>query len=724
MGATDRFDTGLLADGTPGDLTDLAEIERYAEAVSAFGEGRIPEDRFTALRLQQGCYGQRQGGVNMLRVKAPGGRLDADQLDAIADVVATHVDAGRAFEPPHAHVTTRESIQIHSIPLERTPDAMRRLARSQLTTREACGNTVRNMTACAMAGACPRERTDVNGHVLHAARYFLRNPLNQQMPRKFKISFSACESDCAQGLLHDLGVVATVRDGEPGFKVMAGGGLGHKPREAIVVRAFVPERELIPAMEAVVELHNTHSDRTKRAKSRIKFLVERFGEEGFRLRFDEAFERARAAHAARGHFQGEWRTPADSPVPGPGAPRAPFAQRQQGLVAVPVALPLGQASPAQLTGLAALMRRHRLDEIRTAQDQNLVIRNVPAADVGAVIDGLAALGLGVPQPGDNVVACPGTSTCRLGITASPAMGARLAGIAGDLRIRVSGCHNGCAQPETGDIGIYGEGRRMHDRLVPHYQLYLGGDGMAGGRLARKGPSVPVARVERAIARIGDAYRATRSAAEERFFDWVHRQADDYFPALLKDLTDVAADELPAVLRDVDGETDFKVAQLGGGECAGAAQVFIGAAFYASAHERRYRDAFVAQGRAADALACARAQVRLIAQGLHDLTNPTPAFRVRKIIDGLDDLAQALEARVPPAIAQPLVALAGALAYDAPLDGALPAFAESDAWVRNAAAYCVERDPTLDIAAALPRPAAPAPLRFVANARTADALAAD
>ena len=291
MRATDRFDAdSLLADGTPGDLADLAEIERYADTVAAFAEGTIPEDRFTTVRLQQGCYGQRQPGVNMLRIKAPGGKLAAAQLDVLADVVATFSVA----EDAHAHVTTRESIQIHSIPLARTPDAMRRLAQAGLTTREACGHTVRNMTACSMAGACPKEHTDVNGHLMHAARYFLRNPLNQQMPRKFKISFSACESDCAQGLLHDLAVVATRRHGEPGFKLLAGGGLGHKPREAIVVTPFVPEAELIPAMEAVIELHNTHSDRNKRAKSRIKFLVERFGEEGFRLRWQQNFDRARA----------------------------------------------------------------------------------------------------------------------------------------------------------------------------------------------------------------------------------------------------------------------------------------------------------------------------------------------------------------------------------------------------------------------------------------------
>ena len=718
MGAPDSFAFEPLPSGTPGDLFDLAEIERYAEALQAFRAGTLSEDRFTAMRLQQGCYGQRQPGVNMVRVKAPGGRLDAVKLEVIAQVVETYVDRERAFEPPHAHVTTRESIQIHSVPLERTPDAMRDLGRAGLTTREACSNTVRNMTACPMAGACPKERTDINAHLEHAAHYFLRNPLNQQMPRKFKISFSACESDCAQGMVHDLGVVATVRDGEPGFRLLVGGGLGHKPREAIVVRAFVPEHELIPAIEAVLELHNTHSDRTKRAKSRIKFLVERFGEQGFRVRFDEAFERTRAAHAGRTHLKAAWRAPQDGAAPGPGAPRAPFAQRQPGLFAVPVALPLGQAYPGQLVGIAALMRRFGLDDIRTVQDQSFVIRNVPEASVGALVEGVRELGLGLPVPGDNVVACPGTSTCRLGITASPSMGARLAGLAGDLRIRVSGCHNGCAQPETGDIGIYGEGRRLHDRLVPHYQVYLGGDGMAGGRLARKGPSVPVARIERAIARIVDAFGASREG-DERFFDWVHRQPDDCFTTLLADIVQVEAHELAEVLRDVDGETDFKVAQLGGGECAGASQVFIGAAFFAAAHERRYREAFIAQHREADARACAQAQARLIAQGIHDLANPSPSFRVRKVIDDLGELASALVGKVPDAIAQPLAQVAEALAGDVPV---LSLAADLDEWVHAAAAWCVARDPQLDIASALPRPYAVVPVAIVR--RPEPALAAD
>jgi len=194
-------------------LADVEEIGRYADAVAAHARGEIPDDRFTAIRLQMGTYGQRQSGVNMMRVKAPGGALDADQLQAIGDV------SGQYAQHPAAHITTRQSVQIHFVPLGQTPAAMLRLADANLTTREACSNTVRNMTACSMSGACPRERTDINRHLEGAVVHFLRNPLNQQLPRKFKISFSACESDCAQGMLHDLGVVATVKDGQPGFRL-------------------------------------------------------------------------------------------------------------------------------------------------------------------------------------------------------------------------------------------------------------------------------------------------------------------------------------------------------------------------------------------------------------------------------------------------------------------------------------------------------------------------
>ena len=191
---------------------------------------------------------------------------------------------------------------------------------------------------------------------------------------------------------------------------------------------------------------------------------------------------------------------------------------------------------------------------------------------------------------------------------------------------------------------------MHGRLVPHYQLYLGGDGMAGGRLARKGPSVPVARIESAIDRIVKTWEGQRSA-EQKFFDWVHAQADDYFKALLADIVEVKAEELDSVLRDVDGEVDFKVAQLGGGECAGVSQVFIGAAFFAAGHERRYRDAFRAQGKIVEAAACAAATLRLIGQGINDIVNPAASFRVRKVLTDLNDLATALDGKTPEALSR-------------------------------------------------------------------------
>ncbi|MEO6929712.1 MAG: nitrite/sulfite reductase, partial [Casimicrobiaceae bacterium] len=706
MGASDVNLNAFLPPGTPGPLSDADELDRYAANVAAFLAGAIADDRFTAMRLQQGCYGQRQPGVHMLRVKAPGGRLVPAQLIALADVLETW------SQTDHVHVTTRQSVQLHYVPTAATPAAMRRLAEAGLTTREACNNTVRNVTACTLAGVCPREHTDVTAHLDAAVHYFLRNPLNQQMPRKFKVSFSGCESDCAQGMVHDLGVIATRRGDVPGFKLVAAGGLGHKPREAIVIADFIVEHELIPAMEAVITLHEKYSDRSKRAKSRIKFLVERFGGDGFVARFNDEFARCRAAHAADPVPLFAWRTPTEGTPPGAGAPRARSPQRQAGLVTVPVSVRLGHLTGAHLRGLSALMLANELDDIRTTQDQNLVLRNVPQTAVDSIVAGLQTIGFGLPQPGDNVVACPGTTTCRLGITSSQGMGARLAGVAGELRVRVSGCHNGCAQPETGDIGIYGEGRRLHDRLVPHYQLYLGGDGMAGGRLARKGPSIPVARIEKAIARLVDTHR--REARDgERFFDWTHRQADDYFTVLFADLTAVAADEMDEVLRDVDGSADFKVAQLGGGECAGAVQVFIGAAFFAAAHERRYRDAFAAQRCDADARACASAQLRLIGQGVHDLVNPAPSFRVRRIMLDLAEIADALGGKVPDDMALAYADFARVLAGDdtQPVDPAL--YAEIDRWVVATAQFCVELDPQLDLTGALPVAAIPSPIRFMA-----------
>jgi sulfite reductase (NADPH) hemoprotein beta-component len=672
-------------------LSDAEEIAHYEEALARYLDLELDAERFTALRLQQGVYGQRQEGVNMVRIKLPGGRLSPSRLAAIAEIAEKHVPQ------QVAHITTRQDIQLHHVPLAETGAVLRRLAEDGVTTREACGNTIRNITACPLAGVCPREHTDVTQHLDGAVAHFLRNPLNQQMPRKFKVSFSGCEADCAQGLIHDLGIVATRQGERAGFTVLAGGGLGHKPHEAITVAEFIEEHELLPAMEAVVTLHNKYSDRTKRAKSRIKFLVDRFGEEGFIARFEEEFARTKAALAGKPAPQGEWRAATRGPVPGPGAPRVFFAQRQAGLHVVPVSAPLGQLTAAQLAGLAALLGELGLDDVRTTQDQNLIVLNVPAAQISPLTARLAELGLKTPQAGDNVVACPGASTCRLGITASMHVAPKLSGGKHDLRIRVSGCHNGCAQPESGDIGIYGEGKRLHGKLIPHYQMYFGGDGTSAcGAIALKGPSVPAARIEQAIARVQKAYDEEHVEGE-RFFGWAQRQGAERFQSLLADLTQVSRFELAKLARDHGDAADFRVVSLGGGECASATDVAIGRAFFDAAHERGYREAFVFQRKLEDAAACAEAQLKLVGEGLAGFLGGAKSKELTDIAAVLQRLtfAEALGQRLG-GIADALAGLAEAAEAEAKR-----VFAEIDQWIVDAAALCLSRDPQLDLRGALP-----------------------
>lgn len=677
-------------------LADTGEIDQYASDLEGFRNLAIDAEQFTAIRLQMGCYGQRQEGVNMLRVKIPGGRLTPAQLRAAGDVLERH------SQNKTAHVTTRQDIQIHFVPLEKTPAAMRDLAQAGLTTREACGNTIRNVTACSLAGVCPKEHTDVNHHLQTAVRHFLRNPLNQQLPRKFKVSFSGCESDCAQAMIHDLGIVASRQTDENGrerfgFKILAAGGLGHKPHEAIEVEAFLPESDLLIAMEAVVTLHSKYSDRTKRAKSRIKFLVDKFGAEGFVQRYREEFARIKEALGQRAFPPTQWRAGSNVDAPGPGAPRKVYAQKQAGLSVLPLALPIGDMTTAQMRGIATIAEQHGLADLQVTQDQNLVLLNVPDEQIPGLLEQFKTLGLGLPKAGDNVVACPGTSTCRLGITSSTVLGPKVNGGEHDLRIRVSGCHNGCAQPESGDIGVYGEGRRLHGKLIPHYQVYLGGDGMNGGGIGRKGPSVPSARIEEAIERLKSTYASER-IDEESFFSWSRRQETDYFHKLLADLIAVAAEDVPSVLRDHGTETDFRVLQLGGGECAGASQQKIGTLFFEAAHERNYRDALRFQRKYPEALNCADAGLQAVARALADAT-ATPEN------EDLAAFASALAAAVPEAkaLAAELAVLGAAVALeDAPGEPDITAlFKRVDSWIVSAAELCQRRDPTLVLRDALP-----------------------
>lgn len=673
-------------------LIDKDELDRYQSAVKAVLNDELNAERFQSMRLQQGIYGQRQDGVNMVRIKLPGGRLSPDQAINIAELLEKYSGHDKM------HVTTRQAIQIHYIPLEKTPDAIRHMATEGLTSREACNNTVRNITACPLAGICPSEHTDVQPFLEDATQHFLRHPLAQHLPRKFKMSFSGCEADCAQGMIHDLAVVAVKKDGRPGFKILAGGGLGHKPRKAIVVEEFIEEHDLLASMEAVIAVHNRYSDRKRRAKSRIKFLVEKFGEQGFIEKYHEELPRTLAAMADKTPTRGEWNDNPTKSLPFPGAPRDVFNQKQSGMQALPIHLPLGDMSADQFRAIAQIMKAHDLNELRTTQDQSLLITHIKQADVETIASKIAQLGLAKPTVGDSVTACPGTTTCRLGITASRTLANKVNGGDDDLRIRVSGCHNGCAQPETGDIGVYGEGKRLHGKLIPHYRIYIGGSGQGNGNIAIKGPTIPSARIEQAITILKDTYRSNKSG-NETFFDWSQAKDKTYFAELLEDVRSVSEDELNSVLRDHGDAIDFRVEQFGGGECAGAAQENVSANFAEAANERNYRNAFLLQRKYDDSIECAEIALRLTSNSLLFLSGNKDEQQLNTIANTIiESLPQQSE------LSEQLKSFSSSLAqlsdkFDAETYNAL--IKNMDSWTADVAKACQNIDQQLDLSASLP-----------------------
>ncbi len=589
-------------------LVNKEEIDRYEEAVNAFMNNEIDPDRFMALRLQHGMYGQRQDGVHMVRTKIPGGKLTVEQLEALADVTEQY------SSDDYSCVTTRQDIQIHYVPLKDTPAVMRRLGEGGMTSREACGNTIRNITACALAGECPRAHTDITPFFDAVTERFLRHPLTQHLPRKMKFSFSACEADCALGMMHDIGAIAIQKNGNFGFKIVAAGGLGIKPHQAITIEEFIEEGDLLPCFEAVIALHSRYSDRTKRSRSRIKFLVDKFGEAKFIEKYKEEFTRTQAAFSGQEYPKSQWQAGEECESFEGGAPRRVFPQKQSGLSVVPIRLNTGDFKVSQMRGIAELMKAEKLSDLRTTIGQNLMLVHVPNGRVNAVLDALKTLDLGTPETGDDIVSCPGTTTCRLGITSSKLAAKQIHGGQSDLRIRISGCHNSCAQHHIADIGAHGEGKRRHGKLIPHYMLHIAGNGTANGTIALKGPAVPTLRVKAAIERIENNYEES-SSNNESFFDWAHKKGADYFKELVNDLSEIAPEDVANLAKDYGDEDSFKLTNFGGGECAGAAQEIVSANFAEAAHERNYRNAFLLQRKYTESIECAEELSRLIGESL-------------------------------------------------------------------------------------------------------------
>lgn len=561
------------------------EIRVFEERANEFEQGKITDEQFRPFRLKHGIYGQRQPGVQMVRVKIPSGLLGAAQLLALARLAETY-STGRS------HVTTRENCQFHFVKLEHVPAIMRLLADAGLTTREACGNTVRNVTSCPLAGICPTEAFDVTPYALGISRFLLRHPDFHELPRKFKIAFSGCEEDgnCAVAGIHDIGLIARLRGSNGtshrGFKVLVGGGLGSLPTESAVLTEFLPAEELLPTTEAILRVFNEHGNRKNKFKARLKFVLRAKGIEEFRRLVVEK-RRAVTTPAESFTLPTPVRQPlvALAPAPGSGNGSSPEyerwkrhnlqPQRQPGYAMVWVKLPAGTVLTHQFRGLADLLEKHALSAVRIAISQDLVIPWVRFDQASAVYQDLYALDLGAPGALTiaDVTSCPGATTCNLGITRSltlaDVLSSELAGEsdpeAQKIRIKLSGCPNSCGHHHLADIGFYGNARKIGDRQAPYYQLMLGGEvSERGVRFARQVLPLPGKRVPEAIRELVAFYKENRSPGEP-FRSWVQRTPDAAIAARLERLTDTSngAEDL-----FVDwGDMETYSLQIGRGECS-------------------------------------------------------------------------------------------------------------------------------------------------------------
>jgi len=563
---------------------EIIELDRK---IRAFREGTIAEEKFRSLRLARGVYGQRQPGVQMVRIKLPFGKVTFKQLLRIADISDEYASS-------NLHLTTRQDIKIHYVSLDRTPELWAQLAQDDITLREACGNTVRNVTASPNAGIDPEEPFDVSPYAHALFSYFLRNPICQEMGRKFKFAFSSSDRDSAFTYAHDLGFIPKVRvvDGkeERGFKVMLGGGLGAQPMIAHIVHEFLPEDQLIPYSESVIRVFDRYGERNNRNKARFKFLIQKIGlEEVLRLIAEERTANKVKTFAVDRDAVPQPEPPAATDLP-PVTLNDPLAyeiwektnvhpQKQPGFFTVYVKVTTGDIPTWKARKLVAGVRGHIADEIRITQNQGLLfkfVRKESLQHVYKVLDELELAAPGFDSVAD-VTTCPGTDTCNLGISNSTEMARVLENLIceeyedlvynRELKIKISGCMNSCGQHGLAHIGLHGSSLKAAGKVVPAAQIMLGGGTMGDGvgRAADRVVKVPSKRVTDAVRLLLDDYAANATEGE-LFHHYYDRQTKDYFYRLLKplaDLTNLTDDEFV----DWGHEETFHTA-IGVGECAG------------------------------------------------------------------------------------------------------------------------------------------------------------
>jgi sulfite reductase (ferredoxin) len=537
------------------DAEQQRDIERFEAAVSQYLAGEIDEDVFRVMRLNNGIYGQRQGGTNqMVRIKMPAGTITPEQFDLMG-VLADEFSRG------WGHITTRQNIQFHFVELRRVPDLMRRLAEVGLTTREACGDTVRNVMACHLAGACPHEQLDVTPWAEATFRHFVRNPLGQRLPRKFKVNFSGCSTDCGQAMFNDVGVVAVTRttdDGsvERGFRVYIAGGLGATPHPALALEDFTPREDLLPTIEACLRVFDQAGNRDNKLRARMKWLVDTLGIDEVRRRVTKVRHTLPASSSWPGGIPPEVLDAGDAPAGvatdgsevtavGQGVrvdllSADPYRRWEQtsvirgaanGTVSAVAYAALGDITAAQFHALATIQRDLGAD-VRLSNRQNVVFRGLTEEQLSMLYLRLDAIGMARPgaELARDVVACPGADTCNIAITQSRglarAIGERLEeeGLAevGGVRINISGCTNSCGQHHAADIGLFGAERRANGRSVPGYQLLLGGH-VADEQIVfgAKALRLPARTAPEGVARVVRRFAGERDAGET-FRGWLDR----------------------------------------------------------------------------------------------------------------------------------------------------------------------------------------------------------
>jgi sulfite reductase (ferredoxin) len=577
-----------------------ADIEKFEVQLARYLSGELEEDAFRVFRLNNGIYGQRQGGHDqMVRVKVPYGSITPEQFDMMGHIAETY---SRGW----GHLTTRQNVQFHFVDLETVPAVLRDMASVGLTSREACGDTVRNVMGCHLAGACPYEALDISPWAEAAFQHFLHHPLAQRLPRKFKINFSGCETDCGQAMFNDAGVIATTRtlpDGtrEAGFRVFVAGGLGANPHAALALEEFTPREDLMATLEAILRVFSNTGNRDNKLRARLKWVVQNQGWDVVQARILKERKLLVASSTWPGGIPAHVEKVGDAPaglaagatptVIGQGTPVTlrrtnPFDAWEdanvirgaaKGTVSAIAYSKLGDITVDQFRALASIQREMGA-EVRITNRQNLAFRGLTDAQLPTLFQRLDAIGMAEPgaELARDVVACPGADTCNLAVTQSrglaDAIGAALdeAGLAdvGGIRTNISGCTNSCGQHHISDIGFFGAERRAHGQSAPGYQMLLGGYvGQEKIHFGQKALRLPAKNAPEAAVRVVRRFNDERQAGEA-FRSWMDRAGG--VATIVEGLKDLDEFPLPADAPEyyVDyGETGPYVAETGESECA-------------------------------------------------------------------------------------------------------------------------------------------------------------